>query len=222
MKFFADILRKNEAAKVIIGLPVDGGKSRESVTGFIREDFVVEGQAVYSEPGMEAASSLYSELNAAMGQVGALSGSMGVGVTNRQIKTIQSTISTWTNTEKFTFSLRLLFFATDKTVDVRKYVTKFLSCTNPIFDEEYPGMVIAPNRYDFTDKTCVAVKIGKWFKTPPLFLVNSTRWQFSQATIPGGNPLFVEGSLQFRAYRMLSAAEISGFMSGSFTGSEVT
>lgn len=222
MELFLDSLRKNENAKVIIGFPKLGSPGvRESVTAYVTEETKLGGGARYSQPGDEAFGGLNRMASDAMNDLGALAGGvLGKSFVNRQVRTVWSTIATWTGTDKFTFVLTFRFYAMQRGDDVRVPVRRFLECINPIFDTEYPAMMQAPNAYDFTANTCLAVKIGKWFKTPPLFIILDTNWQFSKETIKGGNPLYAEGSARFQSFRQLSAEEISKFLTGSFTGSD--
>lgn len=221
MKFFLDILRENENAKILIGFPKVGSAGvRETITAYIAGNLTIGGTAAYSEPGTEVYGDLAQSFNRGLNQVGALTAGMesfGVpSMINRQFKTIQSTIATWTHSEKFIFTLNFRFYAFAKEDDVRVPVRRFLECVYPVFETEVPGLVRAPNEYDFTMKSCLSVRIGKWFRTPPLFIVKNTRWDMSKETITGGNPLFAEGTVTFEAYRMLSAEEVSGFLiSGS-------
>jgi hypothetical protein len=167
MKLFVDILRKNESAKVLIGFPKDGGASRETVTAFLSEEVTMGGNAIYSEPGDEAFNGITRSANEAMNAMGAFTaGGTGAGFINRQVRTLWSTISTWTNVEKLMFTLTLRFYAFEKTDDIRVPVRRFLECVYPIFDGDVPAMMQAPNAYDFTAKTCISVKIGRWFKAP--------------------------------------------------------
>jgi hypothetical protein len=221
MELLVDILKRNENAKVIICFPTANG-GREAMSALASDVFYVEGSATYGEPGEDAYGGIMKSANRFMNEIGALAGASGNGMINRQFKTIQSTIATWANSDKFVFSLQLRFYATERTIDVRQNVRKFLECTYPLFESDVPGMVHAPNNYDFTPNTCISVQIGKWFKTQPLFLIKNTRWAFSKETITGGNPLYAEGSVQFMSYRMLSAKEVSNFLVSSVTGSEDT
>lgn len=217
MKFFLDILRENENAKILIGFPKLGNPgARETITAYIAGNLTLGGTASYSEPGVEAYGNWTQSFNRGINQVGALAaGGEDFGIPsmiNRQFKTIQSTIATWTHSEKFIFTLNFRFYAFAKEDDVRVPVRRFLECVYPVFEDKVPGMVRAPNEYDFTPKTCLSVRVGRWFKTPPLFIVKRATWDFSKETITGGNPLYVEGSVTFEAYRMLSAEEVSGFL----------
>jgi len=222
MKLFLDVLKDNENAKVIVGFPKNGSPGvRESITAYISEEFMVGGNAMYSQPGDEAFGGLGRLGSDAINTIGAFAGgAFGKSFVNRQVRTVWSTISTWTGTDKFMFTLTLRFYAMQKGDDVRVPVRRFLECVNPIFDTKIPFMMQAPNAYDFTGNTCIAVKIGKWFKTPPLFLITDTNWRFSKETVTGGNPLYAEGTAKFQSFRQLSAEEVSKFLTGSFTGSE--
>lgn len=221
MELFVDILRKNENAKVIIGFPKVGSPGvRESVTAYVTEETTIGGNVTYAQPGDEAFGGITRGANEALNAVGALAGGViGAGFINRQVRTLWSTIATWTSTEKFNFALTLRFYALEKTNDVRVPVRRFLECINPIFDEEVPAMMQAPNAYNYTADTCISVKIGKWFKSPPLFLVTRVNFRISKETITGGNPLYAEGTVNFQSFRQLSAKEVSALLTGSFTGS---
>lgn len=220
MQFLVDILKQNENAKIIIGLPqVGGGETRESIVAYAVENFNISGTPIYNTPGQEA-SSIQSGWSAGYNEIGAAVGSWnkqtGGAIPNIQLKTLHSTISTWMNTEKLKFTLSLRFYALQPSDDVRIPIRRFIHCAYPIFSTSVPALIYAPNNYDFTEKNCLAVKIGKWFKTPPLFLLNDFRFTISKETIPGGNPLYAEGTASFESYRMLSADEVASFLTGSF------
>lgn len=221
MNFLVDILRQNENAKIIIGLPkIGGGEPRESIVAYATDNFNFSGTPIYNTPGVEAStlqtqwSAAYNEL---MSAAGAWSQQTGKSFPNLQIKTLHSTISTWMYTDKLKFTLNLKFFALQPSDDVRIPVRRLVHCAYPIFSESVPAILFAPNGYDFTEKNCLAIKIGKWFKTPPLFLLTDFRFSFSKETITNGTPLYAEGSASFESYRILSADEVASFITGTYS-----
>ena len=142
-------------------------------------------------------------------------------VINRQVRALYSTVSTWSNTQKFVMSLRIQFFALQQGDDVRKNIKSLLHCVYPIFDIKIPMIIRAPNNYDYSHTKCIAIKIGNWFKTPPIFLVRNLNVRFSKETVKGGNPLFAEAGIQLESYRMMEADEMTMFLTGNFAGGNI-
>ena len=227
-QLFTDILKLNENAKVIVGFPsaqVDENitRGRESYTAYICEEFSIGGNVRYQDSS-EGTADL---INGLISQGGAfLSGVFGANASGVQLKPLYSTIATWKGCDKLRFRLALRFYALKKEDDVRKPVKRFLQCVYPSFNLNSLGIINAPNEYDMKPDKCISIKIGKWFKTPPLFLVIGSSFRFSKETISSGLPLYAEGSADFEAYIMLSSEIINGFLTTGgdpfVTGTELT
>lgn len=131
-------------------------------------------------------------------------------------------VSSYQNSGKIGFSLNLTFLATRSTDNVIDEVNALQSCTLPAKFENKPqnsdkdkfplGRVIAPMNYTMTEDTCISVNIGKWFRTPQVFLISRVDARFSKEVIKKtGLPLYATANVSFEAYRMMDAGDVRGW-----------
>ncbi|MFA5071268.1 MAG: hypothetical protein WC511_02745 [Candidatus Pacearchaeota archaeon] len=221
VNLFLNELKNNPNSKILIGLPgfaMTGslGSARGVLEAEIVENTNFSAHAGYTDPGSAvfgpaagAAEAGSKAWNIAVG-LGARNYGSNPNFAQRQIRTVHSTISTWENHKKLSFTLRLAFYATKRDVDVTGPVKILMRCCHPIKDSTGLTM-IAPNYYDTKPETLISLSIGRWFETPPLFLIENVDFSISKEIISGGLPLYAEGSVTFLAYKALFADEIVTF-----------
>lgn len=228
---FLDKLLTNPNAQILIGLPAKalGTSDRGTLRAFIVENTSLASSAGYNDPGM---AGVVTPAGAEAAKLASQIYNVSSGVANRnfgtsypqgQIRTVHSTISTWEDHKKLSFTLRLCFYAYKSGMDVVKDVKTLHKCTHP--SQGARGVVmIAPNDYDGSEKGCVSLQIGQWFITPPLFLIHDVNFSISKECVKGGLPLYAEGTVTFTAYKVLFADEFDSLFKtpGASTNPPVT
>lgn len=229
-EIFYEKLLKNPDAQILINFPIKG--ARKSILAFMsQEAFSIGGTATWEEPGMsglyspageEAAKLATQILNAGnryRAQLGISAASLGVGTSTSvspqgQVRTVQSTIANWNGSGKLPLHLELVFLAYREDIDVRENVKDLLTCVYPIIPDDSMLWITAPNNYDTTQKNLITVQIGRWWKSAPIFLMNSCNFSFSKQVLPNGRPLLARGSIDLVSYRLLSADQVNSFFIG--------
>lgn len=197
---FIDELKNNPHAKVVLNGILGG-----TVTGYITEDLTIQGGADYNSAGQHAR---LDDLNKFVTY-----GTRIVGATQVQMKSIAATVVTWQGNDYFQFQLNMAFVATSPSDDVRDPVRKLMSAMYPKM-----GHVIShpPNEYiakiESADNV-ISVHIGKWFTTPPMFVMRNCTAIMSKEVIKSGLPLYSTATVDLQAFRQLSYDQVQGFIS---------
>lgn len=143
------------------------------------------------------------------------------------IKSAQQTVLSWVGSDRFSFSISLLFISYKRNDNnVLTPLRALLSAVNP-FSTGSASLsnltnlnitTIAPRRYtSFTVKGepvgigTSSVNIGKWFKANKL-IVKSMDFDVSKETLDDGNPLYGTATVNFESFKMLSELEVLSFI----------
>lgn len=225
-EIFYEKILNNPDAKVFLTFPINGGPRQTILAYMAQETFTIGGGSQWTDPGMDiyspGGSAIADEASRLANMVSryraqGLSGSSeagargGTGAVQGQVRTVQSTIANWTGSDKFKLPLVLDFVAYREDIDVRKQVKDLLTCVYPIIPNDALFWMTAPNKYDTTQDSLISVNIGRWFATPPIFLMDSCTFNFSREVLPNGKPLFARGSVNLVAYRLFGADVINSF-----------
>ena len=220
---FLDKVFANENAKIFIGLPptIEGGKMIE---GLISNPTTVQGAAKYEEFGdmFGKWSAVSDSLSKIMNQASHI-----FHQAQFKVQTVSSTIENWTGCDKFRMNLSVVFIAYRKDIDVRKPATALLKCVYPssikggnTFEGIPVPIIVGPMAYDATPTNLISIKIGKWFQTPPIFLMETCSIVYSKEVIITGAPLHATVSMSFKTWRIYDADKIAQMMTGSWSSGE--
>lgn len=139
-------------------------------------------------------------------------GEMATGMT----LDIAGSLLNYQGTEPFGFTLNLYFIAIKADDDVRErigYLSEGLFPSFPDVAGVKNFRLEAPNKYkrgaSISEVSgAVSIRIGKWFETLQIFVINNLDFNISKETIPSGLPLYANGSVSFKASRILSIREV--------------
>jgi hypothetical protein len=114
-------------------------------------------------------------------------------------------------TSLFGFSINVYFIATKASDDVKTKIGYLAEGLFPIFNESYTR-IQPPNYYKFGDvnniEGALYIKIGNWFLTRQVFIIDSLDFTISKEVIPSGLPLYASGTIAFKSVRVLSISEV--------------
>lgn len=207
-----DKLSANPHARVFVNFN-EGG----TVTAFVTEDqafnFGNNFDAPFESLG-QGLSDIASKFTTGAGALADMTpGKVSSALSQYGIKSVLQTVNAYTGSERFSFTLRLVFVAIRRNDNVREKIVPFLKATNPT----YQGFLVkAPLGYNANGMTAhgtAAIEIGQWFSTPPFFVVKSFQPTFSRAVTHAGHPLYCVANVTFESYRMLSVDEVMQFFS---------
>ena len=224
MSFFFQQLPKD--SQVIIYIPYQ----RRVIKSWLTEDgFNFNTSATWNDPQINSSA---KQINDVIHDFYAANNIWLANSTKRvqhDFVALLQSVSSYQNSGKLGFSLNLTFLATRTTDNVIDEVNALQCCTLPAKFENKPqnsdkdkfplGRVIAPMNYTMTEDTCISVNIGRWFRTPQVWLISSVNAKFSKETIKGtGLPLYATASVTFEAYRMMDAEDVKGWF--ALTGAD--
>lgn len=216
MALFIDTLRQSENAQITIDATGSGGAL---IKGFIMQDFTFGGRNSFNS-AMEAIlggaiTTGISKGNGAMNTGIGLNNLAGGQSVSRTLSGGDS-VSAWVASDRPSFTIPLLFLAINAGDDPRLIARQLLQFVYPTGDPN--GILYAPLGYvaDFYARGagCVAVRIGRWFQTPRLFIVKSVELTISQRTDPNGVPLYVGAVIQFEAQKTMIYEEVAAMFLG--------
>lgn len=128
---------------------------------------------------------------------------------------IAGSLLNYQGTDNVGFTLDMYFVAMRAGDDVRTNLGILGEGIFPEFGEGVGGLqrVYAPNAFKKganinTVDGAISVEIGRWFRTPQIFVMTSMNFNLSKETIPSGSPLFAHGNVQFQCARVMSATEV--------------
>jgi len=226
MSFYYDKLPKE--SQVIIYIPY----SRRCIRTWLTEGFGFSTSATWTaSSGNEAEiNSLNTVIHDIIAANNIWAGSSAQRMVQHNVVNLMQTISSYQNSNGISFTLKLNFLATKSSDNVIEDVNALQCCTLPKKFENKPlnsgddknplGRVIAPMNYDMTSDSCISVNIGRWFRTPQMFLISRVDATFSRQTIKGsGLPLFATANVTFNCYRMVDEEDVKGWfaLGGAFT-----
>lgn len=180
----------------------------------IESDFEVGGGVNYDEPWEAFMDDKGKQLNQAKMLANA---TIGTGMSNSSLKSLQNTVSTWSGNERPTFS----FPATYRRLrlsepSVSDFVSTFKSYEFPIVDGEdiLNSQLQAPGGYNFGENfTAVGtwtLEVGRYFRANNL-LLQSAPFSFSKEHTSDGTPLFAKGNISLKPYRQISRDEFKSW-----------
>lgn len=216
MALFVDALRNNPNAQILIDATGSGGSL---IKGFIMQDLSFGGRNSFNS-AMEAIlggklSTGIKDGNGIMNTGLGLNNLAGGQSVSRTLSGGDS-VSAWVASDRPAFTIPLLFLAINGGDDPRVIARQLLQFVYPTGDPN--GILYAPLGYvaDFYARGagCVAVRIGRWFQTPRLFIVKSVQLTISQRTDPGGVPLYVGAVIEFEAQKTMTYPEVADMFLG--------
>jgi hypothetical protein len=114
-------------------------------------------------------------------------------------------------TDLFGFSINVYFIAIKASDDVKTKIAYLAEGVFPIFNESY-SRIHPPNYYKFGDvnniEGALSIKIGNWFLTRKIFIIDSLDFTVSKEVIQSGLPLYASGTILFKSVRVLSINEV--------------
>jgi hypothetical protein len=142
-----------------------------------------------------------------------------------RLQSVTQTIAQWHGSERISFTLPLVFVATDNTMDVLNPVLALNRLSLPVMSAGAGGealLITSPSfngqGFSGNPSNCtggVGFAYGQWFRTPPWFVVRKWNPTLSKAAILGsdGNqrPVMAAGVLQIEAYRTIFANEFNSW-----------
>ena len=204
-------LMNNPNAKILVS-----GLSKD-IVAYTTQDFQFRTQASWSG---RSSSSFLNKINA-LERIGKEAynrffGSGASELVSGMILDIVGSMLDYQGTELFGFSLPMYFVATQSTDDVRTKIGYLAEGQFPTFGKGEGGFkrVYAPNNYRITEKAniegAVSIRIGRWFRTNRIFIIDSMDFSVSKETIPSGLPLYASGSVAFKSTKILSIDQVKG------------
>jgi hypothetical protein len=204
-------LMNNVNSRIIIT-----GLSKE-ITAYTTQDFGFSASAQWSGRNPNAFMDLANKMEGLTKEVynrtfGKKFGELATGIT----LDIAGSKLNYQGTEPFGFTLNLYFIALLPGDDVRKKIGYLAEGLFPEFGDiaGVQGMrLIAPNKYNKGAKLkdisgAIKVRIGKWFHTEKIFVIDNMDFVLSKEIIRSGLPLYAKGSVSFKAARVLSIKEV--------------
>jgi hypothetical protein len=138
-------------------------------------------------------------------------------------KTAQQTVSSWSSTEKLSFTLHVSFISLRDGDDVRMMVSPIYKAVYPVFDagvDQKASFMYAPLKYQplgLRARNTMTVQIGKWFRGSG-FIMKSVSFEFSKEVLKNGSPMYAEGQIEFEHYRIISYSEFNSMLLGGGSG----
>jgi len=192
--FIEQELLNNPYYRVLINTPAG------VVKGFVMTEFQFSAQAEYSSPFENMGQS--ETLNMAATAV-----SMATGKGQFMLKSLRTTVATWTGTQKPTFTLPLLMISLNGE-DVKQEVAKLLKGVFPTgVDKLTAPYGYAVDAEGNVKSGTISVQIGQWFYARNQIL-RSVDVQFSKEVLNNGLPLYASVTITFEPYRLPNADEI--------------
>jgi len=185
------------------------------VQGWIAGDLQFGGSNSFSEP---LASQQQESLNNMIAKFqGVLSTATGKSFEQPYSALVfENSNYVWSGSDRPKFTVPMFFVALRPGDDVRANVLTLFKGVFPSASDEGKGRFMSPPlgylpSIKGTDaKGTVQVTIGKWFQANNL-VMRSVEPRFSKETVANGTPLYVELSITFEAYRVMSYNEVAQF-----------
>lgn len=201
-KFYLDDLIIDEKFKIhITGSGID-------FRAFLTEDtFSIAGSATYESKYEAMADNFIPDIAKSMAQA-----FMGI-----QLKTFESTVLEYIDSERPTFTVPVVLPSFDVVSEKKHY-----GYARDMLAALYPGggsgglldraTVIPPNNYKAFDRPNgrVVLFIGNWFKAENLVIV-SANFNYSKEVTPRDYPLYITGEITLRPDRLTSSDDIKGY-----------
>ena len=208
--FIYKIMNNVDAQVIITGLS-------KAITAYTTQDFGFSASAQWSgrNPNsyMDMANTIERLGKEAYNRTfGKKFGELGTGMT---LDIVGSQLN-YQGTAPFGFTLNLFFIALRPDDDVRKKIGYLAEGIFPIFEEEQSAgiqRITAPNNFikgnNIKDVPgAIKVRIGNWFQTQKIFIIENMDFSLSKETIRSGLPLYAKGSVSFKSTRILGINEV--------------
>ena len=125
----------------------------------------------------------------------------------------------WLSSSRFKCTLNLLFIEADLQDNTILHTKELL---NTVFPSESGLRIIPPLEYGIQDggilsglpKNGIAIQIGTWFKTDPVFVVEQLALKLSKIPTDTGRPLWMTASLSLSSFRMNNVDEVKSWFLG--------
>lgn len=210
---FYDVTRNNPNASVIIIGSIYKGKSIP-ITGVISQDFVFNTSANWGGLNQDHNAKNYMS-KLIEGWKGAMNRWNQTHFEQGILQWAGETVMKWEGTSPIAFNIPLIFVATRPDEDVLKNMILLQKGIFPTFESPSNPLIssmTAPNGYSVGDINNIQgryqIKIGKWFSTPKLFIIDGVDFIISKEVTSFGRPLYVTGSVSFKSSRIMSFDEV--------------
>ena len=203
-----------------------------AIKGFLAGDVNFDGNATWASDRESGKSHPYNEKMSDMFQAviklaqyympNAMSDMIGSMGSDRTVQHVLDSISHYKGTQPFRLNLSLLFIALNEGYDVREPIRQLNACVYPSIQTRMTlraplGYIPGRMRSQLTNHLenvpgALAIQIGRWFKTPYVFVCDNFTAQVSRELIAGTQtPLLARVNVALRAAGMLSSQEINQF-----------
>lgn len=179
------------------------------ITSFLAGDIGIGGTARFSSPfsGMDSSMDL---VNKTFFQAGAFASDKLE--TSLRAKTLMSTYQDWESSSPFSIRIPLVLFAMRANEDIRVTIRTLVKSVFPVQTTDSLSMR-APMEHTILGQNAISVWIGKWFRTPNVFILQNVNFLPSKEVNQNGLPIFATGEIQMEAYRQVFADDIEGWLS---------
>lgn len=129
----------------------------------------------------------------------------------------RETILYYKGSKSLDLRLQCILIATTPDENLNAKIAPLLDLTNSDFDasNDFSFTVKAPLGYSPDPKSSegkLGIKIGRWFSTPKLYVLESSDTSVSKARLPNGRPLYLNVTLSLKPFRLLSKTEVKKFL----------
>lgn len=204
-------IETNENLKVIIA-----GAKLGRISGFLAGDISFQGSNNFNDPFTSQAQ---QSLNALVGKgQGVYSMVTGSEFTAFTAQLLQQSAYAWTGSDRFGFTLPLLFVAKRQSDNTTNQVLSLFKAVYPNATKiTSKGSIIQPP-LDYlpvandgqSSRGTMVVTIGTWFQATML-IGKSVQARFSKEPTQNGTPLYAEVHMSFETYRIISYDELTSF-----------
>lgn len=215
-----DALRRNQQARVRLTLQSSVGYGKTEWISFVQDDFQVGVSADFSAPFedfLESTSQLIGKVDVATkGKLAEVAESLGANI--ESARTRENTTYTWISSERPSFSVPLVFLATDpRQTPQYEAVSLAKLCMPRIQEDSANPTLLRPAGYrsggqgsgNAPDGT-FTLEIGNWFEASGLVLRDAQLSLSAQRTA-NGQPLYAEVQATLEPYRLVSEQEFEQY-----------
>jgi len=140
-----------------------------------------------------------------------------LGGAQTDIKNFRETILYYNNSKSLDISLNCLLIASREDEDLNLNLKPLFDLTNPDFDASasFDITMKAPLNYSPDPKDPggkIAIKIGRFFASTRVYVLESCTPTISKAKLPNGKPMYMSLQVSLKPFRILSNTEVKSFL----------
>lgn len=138
-------------------------------------------------------------------------------LTGKSTVLVQDTLQAYNGNSNTSLNLNFVIIDFEGNRNIPAELAPLNNAANP---QQVPanavGTIIPPLGYEFNTATaqakgCISIRIGNWFQTPSVFIVDNYSPQYSVVTNDAGRPLYCQVTLSVQTYRNFSASEVQSW-----------